>query len=98
MVSSCRRSQVSQTDESISIIFSAWKKTLNMAAELFKRDGMRYGMIEGSLSLNQRLKVLKEFKSSIGPNILLMTLGTGAEGFVHTQWERLPALTQPGLL
>ena len=98
MVSSRRRFQVWQTNEGISIIFSAWKKTLNMAGELFKKDGISYGMIEGSLSLNQRLKVLKEFKSPNGPNILLMTLGTGAEGFVHTQWERLPALTQPGLL
>ena len=39
-------------------------------------------MIHGSLSLKQRLRVLKDFKSILGPNILLMTLGTGAEGFV----------------
>ena len=71
---------------------------MNIAAELFKRDRISYGMIEGSLSLNQRLKVLKEFKSPMGPNILLMTLGTGAEGFVHTRWKRLPALTRSGLL
>jgi hypothetical protein len=45
---------------------------------------LKYDMIHGSLSLKQRQKVLKDYKSPMGPNILLMTLGTGAEGLVHT--------------
>jgi hypothetical protein len=41
-----------------------------------------HDLIHGGLTLRQRLKVLKEFKVMLGPDILLMTLGTGAEGFV----------------
>lgn len=65
-----------------SIVFSSWKKTLDLAAELLKQASLKYDIIHGSLSLKQRLRVLKDFKSMLGPNILLMTLGTGAEGFV----------------
>jgi SWI/SNF-related matrix-associated actin-dependent regulator of chromatin subfamily A3 len=39
-------------------------------------------MIDGSLSLAERIKVLKDFRSTSGANILLMTLGTGAVGQV----------------
>ena len=63
-------------------MFSSWKKTLDLAAELLKREGLRHDVIHGSLSLKQRLNVLKDFKSILGPNVLLMTLGTGAEGYV----------------
>jgi SWI/SNF-related matrix-associated actin-dependent regulator of chromatin subfamily A3 len=44
--------------------------------------GLRYDVIHGGLALTKRLKVLGEFKSPTGPNILLMTLGTGAVGLV----------------
>ncbi|CAN9259912.1 unnamed protein product [Alternaria alternata] len=37
----------------------------------------------------QRLKVLKNFKSLMGPNVLLMTLGTGAEGLNLTVATRI---------
>jgi SNF2 family DNA or RNA helicase len=84
MVSSTRCSQDKEADHIISIIFSAWKKTLDLAAELLNQASLKHNTIHGSLSLKQRLKVLKDFKSPVGPNILLMTLGTGAEGFVHT--------------
>jgi hypothetical protein len=63
-------------------VFSSWKKTLDLVAELLKSDRLKYDMIHGKLTLKQRLKVLKDFKSVLGPDILLMTLGTGAEGFV----------------
>ena len=65
-----------------SIVFSSWKKTLDLAAQLLDRYGMRYDFIHGGLSLAKRLKVLGDFKSETGPSILLMTLGTGAVGLV----------------
>jgi SNF2 family DNA or RNA helicase len=65
-----------------SIVFSSWKKTLDLAAQLLKLYGMRYDVIHGGLSLTKRLKVLGDFKSETGPSILLMTLGTGAVGLV----------------
>jgi superfamily II helicase len=65
-----------------SIVFSSWKKTLDLAAGLLKSYDMRYDVIHGGLTLTKRLKVLTDFKSPTGPNILLMTLGTGAVGSV----------------
>jgi SNF2 family DNA or RNA helicase len=38
-------------------------------------------MIDGDLSLNDRKKVLKDFRAADGANVLLMTLGTGAVGY-----------------
>ncbi|KAI1091078.1 SNF2 family N-terminal domain-containing protein [Rostrohypoxylon terebratum] len=63
-----------------SIVFSCWKKTLNLVQELLNISNIRCVMVDGSLPLAQRLRVLKEFRSPIGANILLMTLGTGAVG------------------
>jgi SWI/SNF-related matrix-associated actin-dependent regulator of chromatin subfamily A3 len=65
-----------------SIVFSSWKKTLDLAAQLLELYGMRYDVIHGGLNLAKRLKVLGDFKSETGPSILLMTLGTGAVGLV----------------
>lgn len=48
--------------------------------ELLSCHGIRFDMIDGSLPLTERLKVLKDFRSPSGANILLMTLGTGAVG------------------
>ena len=61
-------------------MFSCWKKTLRLVGDLLAHYSIRYDMIDGSLPLNERLKVLKDFRSSGGANILLMTLGTGAVG------------------
>jgi SNF2 family DNA or RNA helicase len=83
MVSFSEYSQDKDVDSIISIVFSGWKKTLDLTAQLLTGAGLKHDMIHGSLSLKQRLKVLMDFKSPMGANILLMTLGTGAEGFVR---------------
>jgi SNF2 family DNA or RNA helicase len=44
---------------------------------------IRHCMIDGDLSLNYRKKVLKEFRAADGANVLLMTLGTGAVGYLR---------------
>ncbi|KAK6063731.1 DNA repair protein rad5 [Seiridium cupressi] len=61
-----------------SIIFSSWKKTLGLVSELLANHGIRHNTIDGSLPLAERIKVLSDFRSFNGANILLMTLGTGA--------------------
>ncbi|KAG2413393.1 hypothetical protein HFD88_002582 [Aspergillus terreus] len=63
-----------------SIVFSGWKTTLTLAGELLRHHGIRLDMIEGSLPLTERIKVLNNFRDVNGPNVLLMTLGTGAVG------------------
>jgi SWI/SNF-related matrix-associated actin-dependent regulator of chromatin subfamily A3 len=55
---------------------------LKLVSRLLDIYGLRFTMIDGSLSLNDRLKVLKDFKSPNGANLLLMTLGTGAVGYI----------------
>ncbi|KAI4598574.1 hypothetical protein KJ359_002987 [Pestalotiopsis sp. 9143b] len=49
-------------------------------SQLLTANGIRHRIIDGSLPLSERLKVLKDFRSLTGANILLMTLGTGAVG------------------
>lgn len=70
------------TIRTVSIVFSCWKKTLNLVGELLHSHAIRYDMIDGSLPLTERIRVLKDFRSPGGANILLMTLGTGAVGRV----------------
>jgi SWI/SNF-related matrix-associated actin-dependent regulator of chromatin subfamily A3 len=55
---------------------------LKLVSRLLDIHGLGFTMIDGSLSLNDRLKVLKDFKSPTGANLLLMTLGTGAVGYI----------------
>ncbi|KAL2064450.1 hypothetical protein VTL71DRAFT_4944 [Oculimacula yallundae] len=62
------------------IVFSSWKKTLDLTAALLKTSGLYYEFIHGGLTLKKRINVLESFRSPTGPNILLMTLGTGAVG------------------
>jgi SWI/SNF-related matrix-associated actin-dependent regulator of chromatin subfamily A3 len=78
-----QRSLTLKAHQDDSVVFSSWKKTLDLAAELLKQAGLKFDFIHGGLHLKQRLKVLTDFKSILGPNVLLMTLGTGAEGFVR---------------
>ena len=63
-----------------SIVFSSWKKTLSLIGELLTIRKIPFYCIHGSLSLGERIRILKDFRSSAGANILLMTLGTGAVG------------------
>ncbi|KAK8133073.1 P-loop containing nucleoside triphosphate hydrolase [Apiospora kogelbergensis] len=73
-------SDVRQNSTHKSIVFSSWKKTLGLVSRLFTSHGIRHKTIDGSLPSGERIKVLKDFRSSNGANILLMTLGTGAVG------------------
>ncbi|PVH75486.1 hypothetical protein DL98DRAFT_644012, partial [Cadophora sp. DSE1049] len=76
-ISTCKHLLVADGN---SIVFSSWKKTLDLAGQLLKSYNMRHDFIHGGLNLSRRLKILGDFKSPTGPNILLMTLGTGAVG------------------
>ncbi len=49
---------------------------------LLEARGWRTCFIHGDLSPKDRTTTIKDFKSIMGPSILLMTLGTGAVGQV----------------
>ncbi len=68
------------TDTEPSIVFSCWKKTLLLAGQLLSNHGIKFEIIDGSLPLSKRVKVLNAFRSPLGADVLLMTLGTGAVG------------------
>ncbi|KAK7985710.1 hypothetical protein PG996_005052 [Apiospora saccharicola] len=73
-------SDIGQNPREKSIVFSSWKKTLSLVSQLFTTYGIQHKTIDGSLPSGERIKVLKDFRSFSGANILLMTLGTGAVG------------------
>jgi hypothetical protein len=64
------------------IIFSFWKKSLDLVGELFTANGIQYLRVDGSLSLGRRKTVLSEFQVNPEIRVLVMTLGTGAIGWV----------------
>lgn len=68
------------SDEALSIVFSSWKKTLDLAKKLLASNDINSYLIHGSLPISERAKILKEFHSLGGANVLLMTLGTGGVG------------------
>ncbi|KAH8687414.1 SNF2 family N-terminal domain-containing protein [Tricladium varicosporioides] len=70
----------SQEESEKSIIFSAWKKSLDFLAFLLEAKAIPFATIDGSISLPERRKVLSNFKSNPNIKTLLMTFGTGAVG------------------
>jgi SNF2 family DNA or RNA helicase len=63
-----------------SIVFSFWKKSLDLVGNLFNANGIQYCRVDGSLSLGKRKAVLSEFQGNLEVRVLIMTLGTGAVG------------------
>jgi SWI/SNF-related matrix-associated actin-dependent regulator of chromatin subfamily A3 len=63
-----------------SIVFSFWKKSLDLVAYYFTARGIPLVRIDGSVSLAERRKVLSDFHAKQEIRVLLMTLGTGAVG------------------
>ena len=63
-------------------MFSVWKKVLDLVSAIFTAKEIPFLRIDGSLSLAERRRVLKSFREDSGIPVLLMTLGTGAVGFV----------------
>ncbi|RYP05726.1 hypothetical protein DL765_009751 [Monosporascus sp. GIB2] len=63
-----------------SIIFSFWTRSLNLVGDLFRKEGVIFGRVDGGLLPSQRKKVLAEFHSNPSVRVLLMTIGTGAVG------------------
>lgn len=61
-------------------MFSAWTKSLDIAAVMLRQHSISFARVDGSMSTPQRQQALKNFKTSKDVNILLMTIGTGAVG------------------
>ncbi|KAE9373912.1 hypothetical protein N431DRAFT_466160 [Stipitochalara longipes BDJ] len=66
--------------EAKSIVFSMWKRSLDFMARLLYENSIVFGQVDGTLSPDRRQKVLTEFHHDPSVKVLLMTLGTGAQG------------------
>lgn len=51
-------------------------------AELLRQHDITFARVDGSMSFSQRQQAFHSFKTSSHVNILLMTIGTGAVGYV----------------
>ncbi|KAF2686440.1 hypothetical protein K458DRAFT_470145 [Lentithecium fluviatile CBS 122367] len=74
------------------IIFSSWKKTIQVAASCLSVHGIQICMVDGSMPLPERRKQLLRFQSNPSIPALLMTLGTGAVGLNLTIASRVHIL------
>jgi SNF2 family DNA or RNA helicase len=75
-----------------SIVFSAWRKTLDTAAQLCNDANIRYVRIDGAVPPDLREQALEDFATKGDVSTLLMTLGTGALGLNLTTATRIHIL------
>jgi SWI/SNF-related matrix-associated actin-dependent regulator of chromatin subfamily A3 len=75
-----------------SIVFSVWRKTLDVAAQLCNDANIRYARIDGTVPQALRHQALEEFTTKPEISTLLMTLGTGALGLNLTAATRVHIL------
>ncbi|KAK7943140.1 uncharacterized protein PG986_012253 [Apiospora aurea] len=62
------------------LIFSFWKKTLDMIGHTFENRGLSYLRVDGSMSSKKRNDVLNRFQTDSSSRILMMTFSTGGVG------------------
>ncbi|KAK8044974.1 SNF2-related protein [Apiospora rasikravindrae] len=62
------------------LIFSFWKKTLDMIGHAFESRGLSYLRVDGSMSSKKRNNVLNRFQTDSSSRILMMTFSTGGVG------------------
>ncbi|KAL7953178.1 SNF2 family N-terminal domain-containing protein [Trichoderma compactum] len=62
------------------IIFSFWKKTLDVVGKALDHQGVKYLRIDGDTTPRKRNNILTEFQSRSASRIIMMTFSTGAVG------------------
>ncbi|KIW70325.1 hypothetical protein, variant 1 [Phialophora macrospora] len=66
--------------ETKSIVFSCWTKTLDLIAQHLQKNNIKWGRIDGESPVSGRKATLDEFETSEDVRVLIMTTGTGAFG------------------
>ncbi|KAI0129443.1 P-loop containing nucleoside triphosphate hydrolase protein [Xylariales sp. AK1849] len=69
------RDVTAETDVS-GIVFSFWKKSLDLVEQPFAASGINFCRVGGSLATSQRKRVLTQFQTQPDVRVLLMTLET----------------------
>lgn len=63
-----------------SIIFSFWKKTLDVVGKALDARCVKYLRIDGDTPSRKRNDILTEFQSRSASRVIMMTFSTGAVG------------------
>ena len=71
-----------QLTYSTSIVFSQWKKTLDLVSKQCDAEAIKYVQVDSTKSPKERLQALDLFTNDPAMSTLLMTLGTGGVGYV----------------
>ncbi|KAE8360896.1 SNF2 family N-terminal domain-containing protein [Aspergillus caelatus] len=66
--------------EDKSIVFSVWRRTLDVVGNMFDENSVRFIRVDGGMDLSHRESALMEFQKNASVRVLLMTIGTGAIG------------------
>lgn len=69
-----------QTDSPKSVVFTFWKKTLDIIGNALETHGIKYLRVDGDVSPKQRGKILLNFQVRHAFRVLLITFSTGAVG------------------
>ncbi|KAK4220735.1 SNF2 family N-terminal domain-containing protein [Podospora fimiseda] len=62
------------------VIFSFWKRTLDVVEKAFKSKGIKFARIDGEVAPKRRKAILDEFQLKSGSRVLMMTFSTGGVG------------------
>ena len=69
------------TESLHSIVFTFWKKTLDILATALDAADIKYCRLDGSLTTKRRNEVLTDFRVNAASKVLIMTFSTGAIGY-----------------
>ncbi|KAK7421718.1 hypothetical protein QQZ08_009806 [Neonectria magnoliae] len=72
-----------------SIIFSCWTRTLDLVEIYLQRENIEFLRVDGECFMSKRQRILDRFSQPNGPQIMLMTTGTGAFGLYLTAANRI---------
>lgn len=70
-----------------SVVFSFWKKTLDIVGSALEAWGIKYLRVDGDIPVKKRNTTLLDFQNRTASRVLLMTFSTGAVGYVLTRWR-----------
>ena len=71
----------------ISIVFSSWVRSLELAQAALHSQGVGCRIIDGRLKIDERKRILETFRKEPQVIVLLMTTGTGAAGYDPLSWR-----------
>ena len=72
-----------------SVVFSSWTRFLHLTGLALASAGIDFVTYDGTLSRIEKQRVLTNFRTSPGLTVLLILIGSGGVGYVHTRGEQV---------